>query len=295
MEKDKIKQIQDDDEMVIDLWELLLALRKRLLTIIAVALLGGCLGCAYTLFLASPVYTSTSSLLVLTKETTLSSLADLQIGSQLTNDYRVLATSRPVLEEVIENLGMTGNYKQLRQMISIENPEDTRILEITVTHSDPEAAQKIVNELTEVAAAFIGEQMEVIPPKIIETGELPTQRTSPSIRRNAALGLLGGMVLCAGIICLLTILDDTVKSEEDIEKYLALPVLAVIPDRKDYVTGNGKKGKGKKKTPPPRVPDKRNVRRSTEKRPAEKQKIDRVRPESGKEAGGKAAREAQEG
>ena len=109
MEKDKIKQIQDDDEMVIDLWELLLALRKRLLTIIAVALLGGCLGCAYTLFLASPVYTSTSSLLVLTKETTLSSLADLQIGSQLTNDYRVLATSSPVLEKVIGNLGMTGN------------------------------------------------------------------------------------------------------------------------------------------------------------------------------------------
>ena len=233
--------MREDEELEIDLKELLIVLKQKLLVIIAAMLLGGSLCCAYVWFLAEPVYTSTSSLLVLTKETTLSSLADLQMGSQLTNDYRVLATSRPVLEEVIDKLGMEGDYTELREMITIENPSDTRILEITLEHSDPEAAQTIVNAVTETAASFIGEQMEVVPPKIIEEGELPTVRTGPSMLKFAAIGLASGLLLCSGVIILMAILDDTIKNEEDVERYLGLSVLASIPDRKDYVNTAEKK------------------------------------------------------
>ncbi len=107
--------IHEEEEIEIYLKEIFVVLKQKILMIIAAALLGGCLCCAYVRFLADPVYTSTSSLLVLTKETTLSSLADLQMGTQLTNDYRVLATSRPVLDAVIENLGMEGDYEELRE------------------------------------------------------------------------------------------------------------------------------------------------------------------------------------
>ncbi len=237
-----------DDEVEIDLRELFFALKKRLFLILAIGLLCGCLSFAYTKFFITPIYTSTSSMLVLTKETTLSSIADLQIGSQLTKDYTVLTTSRDVLNTVIDNLGLNMNYRQLRANIAINNPEDTRILNISVTDTNPEDAKKIVDELASVAAAYIGDKMEVIPPKIIEKGELPTIKTSPSMSKNTMLGLLAGVILSAGIVVVVTIMNDTMKTEDDIEKYLGMPTLAVVPDRKDYVGQKKKKGRKIKKS-----------------------------------------------
>ena len=220
------------DEVEIDLREIFYALKKRAFLILAVALLCGCLSCVYTKFFMTPIYTSTSSMLVLTTETTLSSLADLQIGSQLTKDYTVLTTSRDVLNQVIENLNLKMGYRVLRENIVLENPEDTRILNISVTNSDPELAKEIVDE--------------VIPPKIIEKGERPIVKTSPSMTKNTFLGLMLGFVLSAGIVVVITVMNDSIKTEDDIEKYLGISTLAVIPDRKDYI-GQKKSEKRQKK------------------------------------------------
>ena len=186
-------------------------------------------------------------MLVLTKETTLASLADLQMGSQLTKDYSIMITTRPVLEEVIDNLKLDTDYKSLRAAIAVNNPQDTRILNLSVTSADPKLAKNIVDELAKVSSEFIGDNMEVTPPKIIEEGEIPTVKTSPNNRKNAMTGLLFGLALSCGIIVLMTLMDDTIKSEDDIEKYLDIPMLASIPDRKDYVSSGKKKRKGKKK------------------------------------------------
>ena len=110
-----------------------------------------------------------------------------------------------------------------------------------MTNSDAETAKEIVDEVAEVSSEFIGEQMEVVPPKIIEKGEVPDVQTSPSMKKNIAIGAVAGAVLSAGVVILLTILNDTVKSEEDIERYLQIPTLASIPDRKDYITDKKKK------------------------------------------------------
>lgn len=236
-----------DDEKEIDLIELFYALKKRILLILVVGLLFGCLSCAYTKFFVTPMYTSTSSMLVLTKETTLSSLADLQMGSQLTKDYTVLTTSRDVLNEVIENLDLKMNYRELRSHITLDNPTDTRILNISVTNSNPELAKEIVDELASVASAYIGDKMEVIPPKIIEKAELPIVKTSPSLSKNTMLGLLLGLILSAGIVVVITIMNDSIKSEDDIEKYLGISTLAVVPDRKDYIGSKKKRHRKKKK------------------------------------------------
>lgn len=83
----------NDDEVEIDLLEIFHALRKKILLVLMVALIGGCIGAACTQFLMTPIYSSTSSMLVLSKETTLTSLADLQLGASLTSDYTVLITS----------------------------------------------------------------------------------------------------------------------------------------------------------------------------------------------------------
>lgn len=233
-----------DDEMEIDLREIFYALKKRIFMILAVGLLCGCLSCVYTKFFMTPVYTSTSSMLVLTKETTLSSLADLQMGSQLTKDYTVLTTSREVLQKVIENQELNISYKALKSCITLDNPTDTRILNVSVTYPDAEKAKAIVDELANVASSYIGDKMEVIPPKIIEDGEIPTVQTSPSMSKNTMIGLVAGLILSAGIVVVITIMNDSIKTEDDIEKYLGISTLAVVPDRKDYI---GKKKKSKKK------------------------------------------------
>ena len=231
----------NDDEVEIDLREILQALKRKILLILMVALIGGCGAGAYTQFMMTPIYSSTSSMLVLSKETTLTSLADLQLGASLTSDYTVLITSTPVLEQVIENLKLDMTAEDLRKTISINNPTDTRILEITVNNADSALAKEIAN----VSSSFIGDKMEVVPPKIIEVGKIATIRTSPSVKKNAEIGFLLGFVACAAIVVVLTIMDDTIKTEEDIEKYLGISVLAKVPDRKDFVNVKSKKNKKK--------------------------------------------------
>lgn len=234
-----------DDEIEIDLLELLRAYRKKWKQILLAMLLCGGLAFAGTRYVMTPVYTSTSSILILTKETTLASLSDLQMGSQLTNDYEVLITSRPVLEAVVKNLNLNMEYTDLRQMITISNPGDSRIIEVSVDYSTPDGAKEIVNELVNVSITFIGDMMGGIPPKIIETGEIPNAATGPSTTKNTLLGIFAGFAISIGIITVIMLMDDTIKTEEDVEHYLGLPTLASIPDRKDYV--NKKKSDSKKK------------------------------------------------
>lgn len=228
-------------EEEIDLGWLLYALLRKLWLIIAVAVVCACGTAGYTQLRIEPTYTSTSTMLVLTKETTLTSLADLQLGTQLTKDYTVLITSRPVLNEVIENLDLDMNYKSLRSKIAIQNPEDTRILEISVTTNNPEQAKAIVDELASVSSTFIGDKLEVTPPKIIEEGESTGIKTGPSIMKNTAIGFVAGAFLVCLVIVVLEILNDTIQTEEDIEKYLEIPTLAVIPQR-NSLPKKGEKG-----------------------------------------------------
>lgn len=242
-----MEKVHDNDEMEIDLREVFFALKKRALVIVAALLAGGLIAGVYTHTLVTPVYSATSTMLVLTKETTLTSLADLQLGTQLTKDYSMLITSRTVLQEVVDNLRLDMGYRQLEAAVTVSNPEDTRILEITVTDPDPVMAKEIVDELAEVSSEFIGDQMEVIPPKIIEDGEVPTSQTSPNMRKNVLFGAMAGLLLAAGTVVLMTVMDDSIRSEDDIERYLGIPTLASIPDRKDYISGKGKSKSKKSK------------------------------------------------
>ena len=236
-----------EDRVEIDLLELLFAFRRRILWIVLAAILGGGISFAGTRVLMTPMYESTTTMLVLTSETTLSSLSELQLGTQLTNDYEILTKSRAVLETVIENLNLNLGYEQLNNMVSISNPEDSRIMEITLTYPDPEEAKTIVDEIASVTSEFIGDQMEGIPPKIIDQGEVPSGPSNPSVSRNTLLGILLGIVISCGIITVITVMDDTIKTEEDIEYYLGIPTLASVPDRKDYIGGK-KKARNRKKS-----------------------------------------------
>ena len=163
----------DDDEIEIDLRAILLEWKKGWWMIAAALAAGVIVAVLFSKVVLSPVYRSSSMLYVLSKETTLTSLADLQMGTQLTQDYKVLVTSRPVLEEVAEELGLDMTYEDLRDGVSIDNPTDTRILTITVENRDPLMAKTLVDCISQTASTYIGSIMEMVPPKIVEEGQVP--------------------------------------------------------------------------------------------------------------------------
>ena len=243
--------VHENDDAEIDLLELFYALRHRLWMIILAAILGGGIFGAYSRFVLVPQYQSTAMLYVLSKETTLTSLADLQIGSQLTQDYKIIVVSRPVLEEVIGDLGLNLSYNQLKAKIAIDNPADTRILSITAQDADPVIAKSLADTVAETASQYIGDIMEMVPPKMIERGTVPTQKSSPNNTKNALIGAFAAAFLVCGLISLEVIMNDTIVSEEDVARYLELPVLASIPESQDAAIAkdldNGRKKSRRKK------------------------------------------------
>lgn len=225
------RKAYEEDEAEIDLLEILLAWKKKLWLILLAMAIGGAGAGAFAKFVMTPQYTSTAMLYVLSKETTLASLADLQIGSQLTKDYQVIITSRPVLQEVIEKLGLDITYKTLRRRLNIDNPADTRIITISIDNPDPALAKAIVDQMASSASDYIGDIMEMVPPKLIENGELAELPTRPSVKKYALLGAVGMAAAVCFILVMEVIFNDTIRTEEDVERYLGITVLASVPGR----------------------------------------------------------------
>ena len=228
----------DDEEIEIDLLQLLRALKKRILWIIGAGVLfGGAFG-AFSKFVITPQYTSTAMVYILSKETTLTSLADLQIGSQLTKDYKIIVTSRPVISEVIDKLKLDISYENMVSKITINNPNDTRILSITAQDPDPVMAKDIADSVAKTSSEYIGDIMEMVPPKVIEEGTVSDKKASPSNGKNAMIGALLGIVLVCGLTVVEELLNDTIQTEEDVEKYMGLTVLASVPLREGEAEEN---------------------------------------------------------
>lgn len=244
---------REEDEIEIDLLELFRALKRRIWIILLAAVLGGGIAGAFSKFVLVPQFKSTAMVYILSKETTLTSLADLQIGSQLTKDYKIIVVSRPVLEDVIESLGLDMNYRDLKNKLTIENQADTRILSITAQDPDPYMAKKIADSVANTASNYISDIMEMVPPKMIEDGEVPTQKSSPSNGKNAVLGALAAIVVVCGVIVLEIVMNDTIVTEDDVAKYLGVSVLASVPERAEAEinaasgTPNKKSGTTRKK------------------------------------------------
>ena len=186
---------------------------------------------AFSKFVLTPQYKSTAMVYILSKETTLTSLADLQIGSQLTKDYKIIVTSRRVLNQVIDDMKLNLTYKELLEKVTIDNPQDTRILSISVEDPAPDMAKLIADKIATVSSDYIGDIMEMVPPKLIEEGEIPIQKSSPSNVKNALIGALLGAVIVCGLITVQVVMNDTIRTEEDVTKYLGLSVLASVPIR----------------------------------------------------------------
>lgn len=246
LEQNKRLQQGDQQTMEIDLVELMYRLLEKAKYIILAALLGAILMGAYTFWMVTPLYTATSKLYVVNSASSVIDLSALQIGTQLASDYKEVFSNWHVHERVLQKLDLSYSYGQLNSMVSVSNSESQRILHIKVTSTSPDEAKLLADTYAQVAQEFIAETMSTQRPNIFQEALRPSSPSSPNKTRNIILGFLLGAVAAAGIVTLQFILDDRIHSEEDIVKYLDIPVLGMMPSQRQEPVKSAKKHKPQK-------------------------------------------------
>ena len=244
MEENTIRQT---DEIEIDLWEICLVLIHNLALIISVGIMVALGAFLFTQLLVTPTYESTTKIYILNKQDNNAvTYSDIQLGTQLTKDYAELIQSRFVLEEVVQGMGLDLTYEQMKGKVSVTTPTDTRILAITVKDKDPVMAMQMANAIREAASVHIMNVMDIQAVNVAETANMPMKKASPSVLKNTFIGGVLGVFLIIAVVLVRYLMDDTVKTPEDVEKYLQLSTLAVIPLNEGENDGKKKKKKVKR-------------------------------------------------
>lgn len=245
-------EIQDSvqEEETIDLVGLFYRLLENLKYIIAVAIIGAVLTGVWTVFFITPQYKATAKLYVLNPGESAINLSDLQIGTYLTSDYQEVFHNWIVHERVIQSLSLPYSYEQLAGMLTVTNPNNTRILYITIVSDNAYEAKAIADMYAKIAQEFIASTMDTKEPNLFEEALLPTAPFAPSKTRNIALGFIVGLFLTIGVITVRYITNDKIQSSEDIEKFANLATLGTLPIQKEIaakIIKGQDKGKGKQK------------------------------------------------
>ncbi len=226
----------EDQEVEIDLARLFYYLLKRWKSLVIAALIGAVLAAGYTL-VQPPQYESNSTLYVLSKSTSITSVADLQLGTALTSDYVEIATSKPVIDTAIEKLkkkeGIELTREKVKGMVDVSNKSDTRMLEITVTSNDADLSYKLADALTTAAVNQMASITQTDKPTIVEEPEVAEKAVDNGLYKHLAIGVVIGFVLLAGLYTVSFVVNDEIKTEEDVENFLQASVLGTIPVDKE--------------------------------------------------------------
>lgn len=218
-----------EDEDLINFVELAGVVFHKLWLLILCFVVGVAAALLITTQFITPKYEATSMIYIYNKTTSITSLADLQIGSQLAVDFQIVAKTREVMEKVIEDLSLNTTYEELLGQISISNPTGSHILKIQTTSTDPAQAASISNALMDELRERIAAVMNTDEPSVVERAVMPTKPSSPNVGRYGLLGGAACAFLAAAVIVVSYLMDDTIKTEQDVKRYLGLNTLAAIP------------------------------------------------------------------
>ena len=161
------------------------------------------------------------------------------IGAVIMNAY-----SYPVLEQVINKLNLDMDSDTLAKMITLENPTDTRILNINVVSTDPKSARDIANTLMDVSVDYLPKTMSTNAPNVAQKAKLADHKDGPSYTKYTMIGALAGAFLYCMYLVVKYLMDDTIHTADDMEKYFDIVPLAVIPDVEELASEKQQK-KGK--------------------------------------------------
>ncbi len=240
---------EQENEVEINLMELVPFLIHWLWLLLVVGILTGAIGFAISSFAMTPMYQSTTKVYILSKSSQNDNVtySDTQLATNLTKDFKEMIKSRYVIETVIEQYSLSESYETLAGNVSVSNTSDTRIIGINVKDSDPARAQYLANAIRDVAAIHLKNVMDLEAVNVVEEANLPTKPVEPSKKKYTMVGFAIGFVICGGILVLRYYLDDTIKTSEDVERYLDMTVLASIPVFEEEESTKKKKHKKAKR------------------------------------------------
>lgn len=235
----------NSEEIEINLREIFAVIMNKIAIVILVAAIGGAVAFIYTKFFVSPTYRSDIQVYItnnsqVSSETSVN-VSDLNASLTLTKDYRDIIKSTDVLRQVISELSLDMSTEELAAAITVDTPSDSRIVTIYVKGTDPWKTKSIADSVTKNAKAAATEIIGTDTVKNIDAEAEIGKQVGPNTKLNIVLGLLAGIVISVIVIVARFMFDDTIKVQEDVEKYLGLSVLGLIPD-----TGTDSKKKKKK-------------------------------------------------
>jgi len=229
METAKEVNFKELFEIIIKKWWLIL-----LLTIV-----GFGIAYIYTVKYVTPVYEANTVLYIGQEGGSLGSidvsLGQLNANSQLLVDYKQIASTRLVVNEVIKNLGLNISYDQFRNNVIIESVLDSRLFTVGFRHSDPQLAKQISDELAKQLTVAVLQIVGVENIRILDQALVPQVPISPNVPLNTIIGGLLGFFISLFVIILMFLMNDTVMNEDDIEKLIGVAVLGDIPEFKGEV------------------------------------------------------------
>lgn len=221
--------LENDDIESVDVLEMLYYFLAHWKVIVCAGLVGAIAAVVITICFITPLYSAKTQIYVLGRRDSVINMADLQIGAALTNDYVEFFNIWEVHEAVISNLGLDYTYSQLDKMVKVTNVSNSRVLKITVTSSSAEEAANLANEYAKVASEYISETMSTDKPSLMSTALVPTNPISPNKAKNTVIGFLLGIIISIGVYFVMFLLDDKLKTSDDIKKYSGLVTLSIVP------------------------------------------------------------------
>lgn len=234
-------------EETIDLLELFFVLLDHWKMILLSMIICGSLAGAYNHFFIHPAYRANAEIYITNTDTVIS-FQDVQLSAALTVDYEEIIRSRTVLKKVIKDQKLDISYADLSKWITIENPTDSHCLKVYVECQKPEQSVAIANSLVKYGVDQIYRVAGNDEPTVIDYAETDSVETiKTSLKKHIAMGVLAGMVICCGFFVVAFLLDMTIKTEEDVEKYMGLTVLATIPEYMEDSKSGDKSDRRKKR------------------------------------------------
>lgn len=222
----------ENTEYEIDLRDIFNVIKKRWLMIFGITTTSVIIAGIISFFILSPVYESSSTLLVSYKQNQESIMTynDLTMSQKLVNTYSEIIKSRSIAEAVIKKLDLDLTAEELSKKITVSKVNDTEIIRIKVSDTNPETATLLTNTIADVFKKEIKNIMEIDNVSTIDTAQVPQSPVKPNKTMNMAIAGVFGVMVSVGLSFILEFLDRTLKIPTDVERQLGLPLIGAIPD-----------------------------------------------------------------
>jgi len=225
-------------EETISLKEIFEVIKNRFLLILAFVLGAALIAAVVSYFVLTPTYQSSSQFIVnqAQQDPNQFSVNDIRTNVELINTYNVIITSAAILNDVVETLDLDYSPGTLAKNTQVSSEQNSQIVTVTYTDPDPYLAAEIVNTTVSIFQDKVPELMNMAENvKVLTTAEVSEnpRQVAPNPTLNIAIAIVLGGMIGVGLAFLLEYLDNTITTEEDIDKHLGLPVIGVISNIED--------------------------------------------------------------